>query len=151
MADRATAGLRAVALLEASKGALVLLAGFGLLALIHGEAQALAEAIVGRFHLNPAHHAPRVFLNLAAKATDGRLWTLALSALAYASVRFVEAWGLWRARAWAEWLGALSGAIYLPLEAYALATRPTPLHAALLGVNLVVVGVLARALWASRR
>src|SRR5438046_1828541 len=44
--------LRAVALFEAFKGALVLAAGCGLLALFHGDAQRFADALVGRLHLN---------------------------------------------------------------------------------------------------
>ena len=56
--------LRTVALFEAFKGALVLAAGCGLLALFHGDAQCLADALVGRLHLHPAKNTPQVFLQL---------------------------------------------------------------------------------------
>jgi len=144
-------GLRAVATLEAVKGLLVLLAGFGAFALIHRDVQSLAEALVRHSHLNPARHVPRVFLEASARLTDARLWMLSAGALAYAGVRFAESWGLWRARAWAEWLGALSGAVYVPFEAASLLARPTPLKAATLLVNVFVVGYLALLIRSGRR
>lgn len=148
---RGRPGLRAVATLEAVKGLLVLLAGFGAFALIHRDVQSLAEALVRHSHLNPARHVPRVFLEASARLTDARLWMLSAGALAYAGVRFAESWGLWRARAWAEWLGALSGAVYVPFEATSLLARPTPLKAATLLVNVFVVGYLALLIRSGRR
>ncbi|MCZ7627423.1 MAG: DUF2127 domain-containing protein [Candidatus Methylomirabilis sp.] len=41
-------------------------------------------------------------------------------AAGYASVRFVEAYGLWLERRWAEWFAAVSGGIYIPFEIYEL-------------------------------
>ncbi len=43
------------------------------------------------------------------------LQALLLAAVGYALVRFEEAYGLWNERTWGEWLGALSGALYVPL------------------------------------
>ncbi|GAA5785290.1 DUF2127 domain-containing protein [Chitiniphilus shinanonensis] len=138
--------LRGVALFEAAKGALVLLAGGGLLALIHWQAQALAEHLVRHLHLNPASRYPRIFLDAAAQATNARLWALAALAAGYAALRFTEAWGLWQRRRWAEWLAALSGGIYLPLELYGLWRHPGWLELALMLLNAAIVGYMARLL-----
>jgi hypothetical protein len=43
--NQSTAGLKAAALFETLKGMLVILAGLGLLALVHRDAQALAESL----------------------------------------------------------------------------------------------------------
>src|SRR5262245_24516424 len=107
-------GLKAVALFEASKGLFVILAGLGLLALVHYNAQAFVEGLALHLHLNPARHYPGVFIEAAGRLTDARLWLFAAGALAYSALRFTEAYGLWRARPWAEWMGIVSGAIYLP-------------------------------------
>ncbi|MRR37908.1 DUF2127 domain-containing protein [bacterium] len=136
--------LHAVALLEAAKGVLIIAAGLGLLAFIHRDVEAQAEEIVRHFHLNPAHGIPRIFLEAASKADGGRLKLLALGAFGYASVRFAEAWGLWRGRPWAEWLGIASGSIYLPLEIYELFISVTPVKVGTFLVNVTVVAVLAR-------
>lgn len=146
-----TRGLRAIAAMEAFKGALVLLAGFGLLALVHRDAQALAEALVGHLHLNPARGTPRIFLALAANLTNQRLWGLASLASAYAGLRFAEAYGLWHGRAWAEWLGAVSGAIYVPIEVYELVHGVSSLKLVTLAANLIVVAYLVWALLQRRR
>jgi len=146
----APAGIKAVALFEAAKGMIVVVAGFGLLALLHRDAQAVAEDIVRHLHLNPAKHFPRIFLDAAATASDARLWALALTAMFYAAVRFAEAYGLWRHRAWAEWFGILTGSIYLPIELYELTVSVTMVKVAVLMVNLFIVAWLSRVRWQER-
>jgi uncharacterized membrane protein (DUF2068 family) len=144
------AGLRAVALFEAAKGVVVIIAGLGLLALIHRDVQALAEDVVRHLHFNPAKRFPRIFLDAAAAATDARLWTMALTAIAYSVVRFVEAVGLWRQRVWAEWFGILSGSIYLPVELYELTVSIRAVKLVILAVNLFIVGWLSWVRWQAR-
>ncbi len=138
----AAAGLRTVAALEATKGALVMVAGLGLLSLVHHDVQRAAESVVRHLHLNPAREYPRVFIEAATRVTDARLWWLASGAFAYAAARGIEAYGLWRARAWAEWFAILSGAIYLPIEVFELIHRATALKAAILLINTGILGYL---------
>lgn len=145
-----TKGLRTVALFEAAKGVVVIMAGFGLLMMIHHDAQSVAEDVVRHLHLNPAHHFPRIFIAAVERTNDTRLWVLATGAAAYTVIRFVEAYGLWHRRVWAEWFGILSGSLYLPMELYALVVRLTPVKAAVLLVNLVVVGWLSWIRWRER-
>ena len=142
--------LRAVALFEAFKGALVLAAGFGLLALFHGDAQGFADELVGRLHLNPAKNTPQVFLRLLENISNSQLWVLAGFAALYASLRFIEAYGLWRGRRWAEWLAALSGSIYVPVEIYELTRHVTWIKIGALLLNAAVVAYMCYALWVSR-
>src|ERR1041385_9444022 len=66
------AGVRAIAFFEAVKGTLVLVAGFGLLSLVHRDLEDLAERLVQHSHLNPASHYPRVFLEAAARTQGPR-------------------------------------------------------------------------------
>jgi len=139
----AAKGIRIIALFEAAKGMVVVLAGLGLLALIHRDVQTVAEDIVRHIHLNPARHFPHIFLDAAAKATDARLWAMALTAMLYAVIRFVEAYGLWREQVWAEWFGILSGSLYLPVEIYQLTVSVTVIKISILAVNLIVVGWLS--------
>ena len=91
-------GLRLVAVFEAAKGLLVLLAGFGLLSMLHRDVQKIAEDLVRLSHLNPASHYPRIFIDAAARATDRHLVLLAGLAFGYALVRLVEGYGLWHER-----------------------------------------------------
>ena len=138
--------VRAVALLEASKGAIVLLAASGLLSLIHHDIHALAATLIEHAHLNPASRYPQIFIDAASKLQDTRLVLLALGAGTYAVIRFVEAYGLYFERAWAEILAAGSGAIYVPFEVVELLRHRTWYGAAFLAVNLLVVAVMVHAL-----
>ncbi|UUZ70577.1 DUF2127 domain-containing protein [Polaromonas sp. P2-4] len=69
-----------------------------------------------------------------------------MGAATYALVRFVEAYGLWRSRRWAEWFAAISGAIYIPFELYELRHHVGWLTVAALFLNVLVVALVARAL-----
>ncbi len=140
-------GLRAVAVFEASKGLVVLLTGFGLFAYIHRDLHAAAEQLVRHLHLNPARHYPRIFIDLADHLTDGELWIMALSALLYSMVRFVEAFGLWRRRQWAAWFGVLTSGIYIPLELFEVARHATWPRVSILILNTYIVGYLASVLY----
>lgn len=139
-------GIRAIALFEAAKGALVLLAGFGLIGLLHRDVQAMAERLVRFSHLNPASKYPRIFVDAATRVTDTQLWLFAAAAAAYSLVRGFEAYGLWKGRSWAEWLALVAGGLYVPVEIYHLGHRFTWFKLAILGANLAVVAVMAYAL-----
>jgi uncharacterized membrane protein (DUF2068 family) len=68
-------------------------------------------------------------------------------ATAYAVVEGMEAYGLWRARRWAEYLTALATAGFLPLEIHELTKSITVGRVIALVVN---VGVLVYLVWAKR-
>jgi uncharacterized membrane protein (DUF2068 family) len=142
--------LRAVAFVEFLKGVIVLLAGFGVLSLVHRDAWDVAESFLEWLHISPETHYAQVFLNLADQVTDAKLWAVAIGALTYSSLRFGEAYGLWRERAWAEWLALISGAIYLPFEIVELARKPDWIRLAILTVNLAVVLYMAFLRWQAR-
>jgi len=143
-------GLRVVALFEAAKGLLVVIVGFGLLAVIHKDLPSAAERLVRHFHLDPARHYPRIFIDAAQHVTDRYLWAMAFSALLYSVVRFVEAYGLWHQKQWAKWFGLLSGAMYVPVELVEIMRGATWPKVTILVINSGIVGYLAYALWRSR-
>lgn len=140
-----------VAVFEGAKGGLVLVTGLGLLAFIHRDLHAAAAEIVRHLHLNPARHYPGIFLDAAARVTDAQLWLLALSAGIYSVVRFIEAFGLWHRKIWAEWFGALSGGIYIPMELFEVVHRFSPVRLGVLAVNLAIVAYLVYAIMISGR
>ena len=143
--------LRGIALLEAAKGLLVLAAGFGLLSLLHRDLQTLAIKLIGHLHLNPGRKYAGVFINAASRVTDKDLWSFAALALVYSAFRLVEGYGLWRERAWAEWLALVIGMIYLPVEIYKLIEKFTWLRVSVLAANLLVVVLVAMVLWRSMK
>jgi len=131
--------LRAVATLELAKGGIVLLAGCGVISMVHRDAWDVAESLLRFLHVSSDHHYAQVFLNLADRVNDLNLWAVAAFAAIYSTLRFIEAYGLWKARVWAEWFALISGAVYLPFEVFELVRKPTPIRAAILLINLAVV------------
>ena len=135
--------IRAIAVFEAIKGALVLAAGFGLLSLLHRDAHRIACEFISRVHLSPVQKYPKIFIDLADHITDSRLWFFAILALIYSIFRFVEGYGLWKERVWGEWLAVLSGTIYLPIEIYEVCVKVSVVSVFALVANIVVVSVIA--------
>jgi uncharacterized membrane protein (DUF2068 family) len=139
--------LRAVATIEFIKGLVVLLAGFGVLSLVHRDAWDVAESFLEWLHISPDAHYAQVFLNLADQVTDGKLWFAATGAIGYSCLRFAEAYGLWFERVWAEWLALVSGALYLPFEIYEIIRRPDAIRVGIFLINLAVVLYMAYLRW----
>lgn len=148
---RYTRGTRTVALLEGAKGVLVLAAGLGALSLIHRDVQAYAEELVRTFHLNPASHYPSIFLDAAGRLNDAEITLLASAAAGYAAARFVEAYGLWKERRWAEWFAALAGAVYLPIEIVEIAHGLSWAKVTIFAINIAIVAYMSWVLWQSRQ
>jgi uncharacterized membrane protein (DUF2068 family) len=139
--------VRGVALFEAAKGALVLLVGFDLLRPFHRDIEFDAEEMIRHLHMNPASRVPHIFVEATSRFEGMDLLPLALGAAAYALIRFVEAYGLWRQRRWAEWFAIGSGSLYIPFEIqHLLFHHHRMLTALILAANVAVVAVMVRAL-----
>jgi uncharacterized membrane protein (DUF2068 family) len=145
--DAPTTGLRAIALFEAGKGVLALLLSAGLAWAGPASLKHAVDSLRRWLRLDP-DGGTRVLLDAIGPGTLHM--AIAIAAL-YGGMRVVEAWGLWRARAWASWLGCIGAALYLPFELYSLVRQPGWLTLAVLLVNLVVVAVLALDLRRRRR
>jgi uncharacterized membrane protein (DUF2068 family) len=132
------AGLRTVAVFEASKGVLVVALAIILIA-VRGQIEDYAEDFLYALHLDPDRRFARMVMEAASKLSDARAWTVALAAATYSTVRFVEAWGLWNLRVWAEWFALLSGTLYLPWEILKVAERVTWERLGVLVINVAIV------------
>ena len=139
--------LRAVATFELFKGLAVLLAAFGILLLVHREDPwDIADGLLRLLHISPDHHFAQVFLDWADSLTEAKVWAVAGVAVGYSLLRFVEAYGLWYARAWAEWIALISGTMYLPFEIYKVIHRQSLFHVSVLLLNVAVVLYMVYAL-----
>ena len=143
--------LRAVAGLEFFKGVFVVLMGICALALVHQDAWLIAERLLALLHVSTDRRSAQIFLDFADSVTDARLWAAARIAFAYAALRFTEAYGLWKARTWAEWVAFVSGALLLPLEVRQLLRGITFFRYALLIGNLAIVCYMLYVILQNRR
>jgi len=134
--------LRAIALFEAIKGIAALAAVISVLDLMHRDVRHLAIELIGRFGLKPDARYPSILLHYADLLPDANVRALVIVAFSYILVRLLEAYGLWNDRAWGEWLGALSGGLYIPFEISHLMHRPSVISAGVLAGNVFVVSFL---------
>lgn len=132
-------GVRTVATLEFAKGFIVVLAGLGVFTMRHKDIWGVAESFLEFFHVNPLHHYVGVFIDLVYQLSDVHMWKIAVVAAVYVILRFIEAYGLWYIRPWAEWMTIASGSIYIPFEVADLLRRPDWIRLLIIAVNVGIV------------
>jgi len=137
--------LRSVAALEFLKGLLVVAAGLALLSLSHRDlgVEFIAADLLHLLHLNPDWHISVFLLRTAARLQHANHTVVLVAFIIYPTLRFVEAYGLWRERAWAEWVALISGSAYLPFEIASLAHKYTGVRLAILLINIAIVLYMA--------
>ena len=100
--------------------------------------------------INPEQHYTRLFIEGVAKATNHHVIEISAICLVYALIRLGEAYGLWQAKHWAEWLAVISAGLYLPVELYHLAHRPSLFTARVILFNSLLIIYLAHLLQQQR-
>ena len=70
------------------------------------------------------------------------LYLYGIAVAAYAAINGIEAFGLWRARRWAEYLTLVEVVVLVPVEIHELTVRVSPLKIVTLVLNLAVVAYL---------
>ena len=131
--------LRTVAAMEFAKGVAVLAAA---ISLYWVDPTDVVGAFLDFLHISPDQHMAQMLLRSADILNNANMWTVILVACVYSALRFAEAFGLWRARPWAEWVELVSGAMYIPFEVLKLAHRVSWFHASILLINLAVVAYM---------
>ena len=144
-------GLRTVALFEASKGLAVVALCIFVLSLLHQDLSSVVDRVTGVLRLNPDSRFVDWLYDVAERTTGRGIWIAASVMLAYSTLRFVEAYGLWNERHWAEWLAVISGALYVPFEVYAVLEHPGWKRVALLIGNIILLFYIASILLENRR
>ena len=141
-------GLHMIALVELAKGALALLAASGLELIGPTSLQRWVHALIARFQLDPNNGA---MAWLVRSINPDAVHLAALVVLLYGLLHILEGWGLWRAKAWASWLGCVTATLYLPFDIYAFVMHRHWLAAVVVAINLIVVWVLAHDIFVRRR
>ena len=137
--------LRIVAGIDIFKGVAILAIGLGILGAHSHVLENGGAALLRLLDIDATLGVPRRFLAML-HAADTEHGLLSLAAVVYAALRFVEAYGLWRLRGWARWLGLVTAGIYVPFELYYFVRQPSLGSAGVMAVNLAVLWLL----WPSR-
>jgi uncharacterized membrane protein (DUF2068 family) len=138
---RVARAARAIALFELAKGTFAVTAASGLEILGPAPIRRFAHWLIEVFRFD-AHHS--ALASFTRRIDPESVHLAAAVAAAYGVLHLVEAWGLWRSRRWASWLGCIGAAIYLPFEGFALVRDPGWVPLAVVAINLSIVWILAR-------
>jgi len=141
----------AVAVFEFVKGTFVLLIGLGFLSLVHTDVQQAVEDIMHKMHVDPAWHFSKKLLEKAGTFDDTKLRQYAVLAFVLAGFRYVQAYGLWTEKHWAEWLTVLTAGFFVPWEAHHVFHKYSWPSLGLLLGNLAIVAYIAVILVQNRR
>jgi uncharacterized membrane protein (DUF2068 family) len=145
------AGLRSLAILEASKGLLAIAGAIVIFSFAHKDLGDVADHLLSVLHVNPGSRFAEAVFRAADKATAQQIILVGFGVLVYAAVRITEAVGLWHERDWAEWFALLSACLYVPWEIYEILRHFRWLKAAILFINVIVIVYLAFVLWQKRQ
>src|SRR5205807_7516308 len=96
--------LRTIAAFKFVKAALLVMAGAGVLHLVHRDIAALAERLVEKFHLDPGKPYIAHALSRVSNLTPKQLHEIGILTFIYAGLFLVEGIGLWSLKRWGEWI-----------------------------------------------
>jgi uncharacterized membrane protein (DUF2068 family) len=133
--------LRIVAVVDLVKGTLILAIAFGVLSARSHALENGGVSLLRLLDIDATLDIPRRFLAFL-HAADTEHGLLSLAAVAYAAVRFIEAYGLWFVRNWARWLGLVSAGIYVPFELYYFIQDRSWTSFGVLSFNVIVLWLL---------
>jgi uncharacterized membrane protein (DUF2068 family) len=130
------------------RGLLLLAAGIYLLGHTHSDFGSIANHLARRIELDPNRPFIRDLIARLGALSRRQITVVGVGAIAYGGLELVEGAGLFWRKRWAEWLTVVATSLLIPFEIYELVNRPSPLKAAGLAVNILVVLYL---IWIIRR
>ncbi|MDP5253569.1 MULTISPECIES: DUF2127 domain-containing protein [unclassified Vibrio] len=118
-------GLRVIAVTEAMKGTVAAFTCWLLLHLGYQQFHQQMKVMIDVVHLFSARDITALLKAQVDKITPNNYRTVISILALYASMRFIEAGGLWYSMRWTQWFAIVSGAIYLPFEVFDWIKQPS--------------------------
>jgi uncharacterized membrane protein (DUF2068 family) len=142
--DRSARLLPWIAAERALRGLLLVGVGIALLVERNADLGSLATRLARHIELDPDHGiVHRVIVRISATGHH-QVAVIGALAVGYGLLELVEGVGLWFRQRWAEWLTVVATSLLIPFEIYELVKRPSPLKAAGLVLNILIVLYLLR-------
>jgi uncharacterized membrane protein (DUF2068 family) len=141
--ESSDAWIIAIGLFKLLKTIALLIAGIGLLKLLHRDVAAVATQWVERLRLDPDNYYIHRALARVFRITPKQLKELSVGTFVYAGLYLTEGIGLVTRRHWAEYLTTISTALFIPLETYEMFRRFTWARLSFLLINVAIVWYLA--------
>jgi uncharacterized membrane protein (DUF2068 family) len=132
-----------IGLFKLFKGISLLIAGFGLLRLLHRDVATVTEHWIEVLRVDPDNRFIHRALLKIFKVTPKQLKELSVGTFVYSAVFLTEATGLLARKHWAEYMTLISTGLFIPLEVYEIHRHFTILKLVVTVVNLLIVWYLA--------
>jgi uncharacterized membrane protein (DUF2068 family) len=132
-----------IGLFKLFKGLSLLIAGFGLLRLLHKDVAEVANHWIAVLRVDPDNRFIHSALLKIFNVTPKQLRELSIGTFVYAAIFLTEATGLLTRKHWAEYMTLISTALFIPLELWEIHLHFTLLKLAVTAVNLAIVWYLA--------
>ncbi len=134
--------IRLIAVFKLVKAAALIVAGVGVLKLVHMDVAAELDHWIARLGLDPGGHYVNQLIEKVTNLTPHRIRELGLVSFVYAGLFLTEGLGLWFLKRWAEWFTVIVTSSLVPLEVWEICRHPSAVKVVVLGINLAVVGYL---------
>jgi uncharacterized membrane protein (DUF2068 family) len=134
--------VRLIAVFKLLKAALLIVAGIGVLKLIHMDISNVLEHLVRKLGLDPGSRYVARALQKAANLTPDHVRDIAIGSFIYAGLFVTEGTGLWFMKRWAAWFTVILTSSLVPVEIYEIYRHPTAMKFLVLLLNLAIVGYL---------
>jgi uncharacterized membrane protein (DUF2068 family) len=134
--------IRLIAVFKLLKALVLVVAGVGILKLIHNDVATVVDHWVTMLGLDPGNRYVDHALRAATNIPPNRIKDLGLGSFVYAALFLTEGIGLWLLKRWAEWFTVVITASLVPLEVWEIHHHPTAVKILVLMINIAVVGYL---------
>lgn len=145
-ASESSDSIKAVAIYEIVKGSVAML-GAGTLWRWHKDLEQWLETATDSWrHYFGKLLTPQIESAVHVAQQASKNWSVfMLLIFAYVSLRFIEAYGLWKDKTWAYWFSVIGYGIFIPIELYYLITAPFDWFKLLILIlNIIIVIVVYR-------
>src|SRR5579862_3955990 len=132
-----------IGLFKLVKGVSLLIAGVGLLRLLHRDVAAVTEHWIEVLRVDPDNRFIHRALMKIFNVTPKQLKELSAGTLVYAAIFLTEGTGLLMRKHWAEYMTLISTGLFIPLELYEIYRHFTMVKLGVTVVNVLIVWYLA--------
>jgi len=128
-----------IALFKLIKALLLIVAGIGLLKLLHRDAASVLTHWIEALRVDPDNRFIHTLLSRSLSLDTAKLKELSIGTFCYAGVFLTEGTGLILRKRWAEYFTVGVTASFLPLEVYEMFRHASVTKAAVILLNIVIM------------
>lgn len=132
-----------IAIEKTVKGLSLAVVALRLLTLLHRDVHAWALDLMSRHGIDIESRYAQLVLERLVGVGDQQLVEFGVIAIIWAALYFIEGFGLWMQKRWAEYLTAIATGLFIPAEMYELWERFTWVRVLILGLNTFVLWYLS--------